>query len=170
MVRTSLILIALLYTSAPALGQTADPPPPAHEQIVSANPFGLIFGWFNVEYERVFTPAATWGVSGSMFDWDDFEYRNANLLARYYPQENAPEGVFLGGRMGVYHVASDDAADRDATFAGAGFEIGYTWLLGRRERIAISIGGGANRLFAGDLEDAPLVLPTARLVNVGVAF
>jgi hypothetical protein len=161
-------LLSLPLTAHAQAPATTTTPP---RQVVSMNPFGLIVGWFNAEYERAFAPSATWGISGSMFDFDDFEYRNANALMRFYPQENAPRGFFIGGRAGVYRVAHDDADDDDdATFGGAGFELGYTWLLGPRQRVAISLGAGASRLFGADLDGAPLVIPTVRLVNVGVAF
>jgi hypothetical protein len=168
----SAFVVAMLAVAAPASAQGTLPVPVPHDQTVSANPFGLVFGWFNAEYERKLTPAATWGVSGSMFDFDLFEYRNANALVRYYPQGAALKGFFLGGRAGVYHVAHDDDGvdDDEATFFGAGFELGYTWLMGRNQRIGLSLGAGASRLFGSDLDDATLTIPTIRLVNVGIAF
>ena len=166
----SALVVMSLVAAAPAAAQTSSPTAVPHRQTVSANPFGLIFGWFNAEYERKLTPATTWGVSGSALDIEDFEYRNANALLRYYPQGAALKGFFLGLRSGVYHVSHDHPGDADATFAGAGFELGYTWLLGPSQRVAISLGAGANRLFGADLEDASLTIPTVRLVNVGIAF
>jgi len=163
--------VVVLGIAGPASAQGAAPVPVPHDQIVSANPFGLIFGWFNAEYERRLTPATTWGVSGSMLDIHDFEYRNANALLRYYPQGAALKGFFLGGRTGVYHVSHDDASsDNDATAFGAGFEIGYTWLMGPNQRVGVSIGAGANRLFGSDLDGASLTIPTVRLINVGIGF
>jgi hypothetical protein len=167
----SAFVVALLGIVAPGFAQGSAPVPVPHEQIVSANPFGLIFGWFNAEYERRLTPATTWGVSGSMLDVDTFEYRTANALLRYYPQGAALKGFFLGARTGVHHVENEEATgDDEATFVGAGFEIGYTWLMGQDQRVAISIGAGANRLFGADLEGATLTIPSVRLVNVGIAF
>jgi hypothetical protein len=167
----SAFAVALIGVTAPAFAQAEDPVPVPHNQTVSANPFGLVFGWFNAEYERKLTPATTWGVSGSMFDIDVFEYRNANALLRYYPQGAALKGFFLGGRAGVYHVAhDDDDIDNEASFFGAGFELGYTWLMGRDQRVGVSLGAGANRLFGSDLDGASLTIPTVRIVNVGIAF
>ncbi|MBM4195245.1 MAG: DUF3575 domain-containing protein [Gemmatimonadetes bacterium] len=168
----SAFVVALVGATAPAYAQVSGPLPVPHNQTVSANPFGLVFGWFNAEYERKLTPATTWGVSGSMFDFDLFEYRNGNALLRYYPQGAALKGFFLGGRAGVYHVAhdDDDPDDDEATFFGAGFELGYTWLMGRDQRIGVSLGAGANRLFGSDLDGASLTIPTVRIVNVGISF
>lgn len=140
-----------------------------HRQIISANPFGLMFEWFNVEYERRLGPTTTWGVSSSWFSLDhgDFDYVNGNGLFRYYPQANTLTGFFLGGRGGVYHISN---GHEGAVFYGAGFEIGYDWLLGTRRNIGLSIGVGATRLFGGDLPGASLTVPTLRLVNLGIAF
>jgi hypothetical protein len=167
----SALAVALLLVT-PAFAQGA-PPAPARTQIVSANPFLLLAGWFNAEYERKISDSATWGLSGSMFDFDDFEYRSGSVLFRYYPQERALEGFYLGLRGGVIHVGydgGDATVDDEATFGAAGFDLGYTWLLGARDRVGISIGAGANRLFGSELEGATLTVPTIRLVNVGIAF
>ena len=167
----SAFVVAFFGVAGPASAQGVAPVPVPHNQVVSANPFGLIFGWFNAEYERRLTPATTWGVSGSMLDVDDFEYRNGTALLRYYPQGAALKGFFLGGRTGVYHVSNEDGTgDDSATFFGAGFEIGYTWLMGPRQRVGVSIGAGANRLFGSDLDGATLTIPSVRVINVGIAF
>lgn len=84
----SALLVPLLGVAAPAAAQVETPAPVPHQQTVSANPFGLIFGWFNAEYERKLTSTTTWGVSGSMLDVDSFNYRSASGLLRYYPQGN----------------------------------------------------------------------------------
>lgn len=163
-------LAAIVLAACPAAAQSTAPAPVPHLQTVSANPFGLVFGWFNAEYERKLTPTLTWGLSGSMLDIDDFEYRHGNALLRYYPQGAALKGFFLGLRTGVYQVSHDDPGDENATFAGAGFELGYTWLLGPAQRVAISLGAGANRLFGDALEEASLTVPTVRLAHVGISF
>jgi hypothetical protein len=167
----SVFVVAIFGVVGPAAAQGPAPVPVPHAQTVSANPFGLLFGWFNAEYERKLTAATTWGVSGSMLDVDTFEYGAANALLRYYPQGAALKGFFLGARTGVHHVSNEDASEDDeATFVGAGFEIGYTWLMGQNQHVAISLGAGANRLFGADLEGASLTIPTVRLINVGIAF
>ena len=65
--------------------------------------------------------------------------------------------------------ASEDAGGTHSAF-GAGFEIGDTWLLGARRNIGLSPGVGLTRLSVGGEEAWPGVLPTVRLLNVGVAF
>ena len=170
----SAFVVAALCATQSAYAQGALPAPVPHQQIVSANPFGLLIGWFNAEYERRLTTTTTWGLSGSTFDFfDEFEYRTGSAFVRFYPQGRALDRFFLGLRAGVHHVSNErpaDEVDSDATFAGVGFDLGYTWLLGARERVGISIGFGANRLFGSELEGAAAMVPTIRLVNVGIAF
>lgn len=162
-----------VFAAAPVFAQGLPPEPVPHDQIVSANPFGIVASWFNVEYERKLTRTTTWGMSASMWDlFDRFEYRNAQALFRFYPQGRALDGIFLGVRAGVHHVSAGNPSDLSdgGTYGGAGFEIGYTWLIGASDRVGLSIGAGASRLFGGGLDGARLVLPTLRLVNVGIAF
>jgi hypothetical protein len=90
---------------------------------LSANPFGLMLGWWNVEFERKFTPSSTWGVSTSFLRVDGSDYGSLNGLYRYYPQGAGLSGFFLGGRAGLYHLS--DEGDSGSAF-GLGFEIGYT--------------------------------------------
>lgn len=163
-----LVMCAGAFT--PAFAQTtADVTPGVHEQRVSTNPFGLMFEWFNVEYERRLTGSTTWGASLSTFsrDADSFDYLNTNALIRHYPGGEALSGFFLGGRGGVFRVS--DHRESETCF-GLGFEIGYEWLLGKKRNVGIGLGVGAVRLFGGDLEGASVVLPTVRLLNLGIAF
>ena len=154
-------------TPAEAQSEEGTRPPVPHQQVVSANPFGLMLRWWNVEFERKFTPSSTWGVSTSFLAVEDVDYASVNALYRYYPQGAALGGFFLGGRAGLYHIA--DEGESGAAF-GLGFELGYTWLLGARRNVGLSLGAGLTRLVAGDFLDGPSVLPTVRLLNVGIAF
>ena len=147
--------------------------PPERDNVVSLNPFLLLATWFNVEYERRLGPTFTAGVRGShvRFGWndddDEFRYDNGRLFGRYYPRE-AFRGFFVGMDTGITRV-DDDAGGTDTAYA-IGFELGYNWLLGSDRRLYLSLGTGADRLFGSDLEDAAGFLPTARLVNIGIAF
>ena len=167
-VRTLLLTAAITLTAGTlASAQTTTPALSGGPmQVVSANPFTLMFKWFNAEYERKLTPNVTWGATGTFFSIDGIDYKNAGAVLRYYPG-HALHGFFLGGRTGAYRLS---AVSESATFYGAGFELGYTWLLGRHENVAVSIGAGVNRLFGGELSGASLAIPSLRLVNVGYAF
>lgn len=159
------VLIGVAPTMARAQGGTQAPVP--HEQTVSANPFLLIVGWFNAEYERKLTPRTTWGLSVSYLDIDEFDYVNGAALVRFYPQGAALSGLFFGGRAGVHRVSDDDES---GVAFGVGFELGYNWLLGADRNFDISIGAGATRLFGADLEGDSVTIPQIRLVNIGYAF
>ena len=161
--------LALALSASPAFAQaegTRNPVP--HDQIISANPFLLIFEWFNVEYERKVGPSSTAGVAASFASVDNDDFANLGVFWRYYPQEAALVGFFVGPRAAFYRVSDNDDT---GSALGLGFELGYTWLMGSDRNFAISIGLGATRLFGGDLgEDVSVTLPTVRLVNLGWAF
>jgi hypothetical protein len=163
-------LAALALTAGSAHAQTEGTKTPVpHGQIVSANPFGMLFEWYNGEYERKVNPCGTLGVSASGFalDHGDADYANVAAFYRYYPQRAALSGFYFGGRAGVHHVTTEGES---SVFFGLGFELGYTWLFGANRHFAVSLGAGATRLFGDELEGAPLTIPTLRLLNVGVAF
>lgn len=167
----TLLLLAVLWLAAsPLEAQEGTRAPVPHTTAVSANPFLLLFGWFNAELEHRVGRTATVGIAGSALDLDDGDDEYANLAGflRYYPQEAALSGFFFGGRLGVYRAESD--AGNTASFGGVGLELGYTWLLGSDRHFAISVGAGANRLFGENLADFNATIPTVRLVNVGWAF
>ena len=163
-------LAALALTAVSAHAQTEGTKTPVpHNQTVSANPFGLLFEWYNGEYERKLSGRSTVGASASGFALDegDAHYFNVATFYRFYPQRAALSGFYIGGRGGVHHVSSEGES---GVFFGLGFEIGYTWLLGADRRFAVSLGAGATRLFGNDLDGASLTIPTVRLLNIGVAF
>jgi hypothetical protein len=163
----AVLMVGLAPVTAHAQEGTQTPVP--HRQTVSTNPLGLMFEWFNAEYERKLSPRVTWGVSGAYLSVDsgEFDYTNGNVMFRFYPQGAALSGFFIGSRTGVYHVADDFDS---AVFFGLGVEVGYNWLLGADRNFDISIGLGVNRLFGGELDGATLTLPSLRLVNIGYSF
>lgn len=167
MCRTSIVAVAIVagltLLPAAARAQTdATHTPVAHTQVVSTNPFGLLLPWFNAEYERKIGPATTWGVGGSMLT--DGGYANATTLLRFYPQRAAFDGIYLGVHAGVYRPAY-----RHDSSLGAGVDIGHAWLYGPSRNVSISMGFGLTRLVRAD-RYTPNVLPSARFVNVGIAF
>ena len=63
-----------------------------------------------------------------------------------------------------YHESS-------TTLPGVGVEIGYNWLLGPSRNVMIGTGFGLTRILdSGRSWNVPDVLPSIRLVNIGVAF
>jgi hypothetical protein len=145
------------------------------QNVISANPFLLIATWFNAEYEHVVSGTSTVGLRVSTLSIgidegtdgnDDADYYSGRAFWRYYPN-GAYAGFFFGVDVGI--TGLKESGDSH-TVMGAGFELGYNWLLGARRNFYISIGAGADRLFGGDLGDASAVIPTVRIVNIGFAF
>jgi hypothetical protein len=160
-------VIVLALAANTAYAQEGTRTPVVHKQVISANPFLLMFKWFNMEYERKINESNTWGLSSSFFSLgDDEDYANAQLNYRFYPQNASLTGFYLGARGGYHHV---DEGRNDGQFFGLGFDLGYNWLFGATRRVSFGLGAGASRLFGGELEDAALTVPTLR-VNVGFAF
>jgi hypothetical protein len=164
------VLYGLLLGLAPAhaAGQERNGPTAPVHDVLSANPFLLISEWFNAEWEHGLTSTSTAGARVSRLDLGDPDatYSSVRGFWRYYP-DGAFEKFFFGFDGGV--TSLQESGDRH-TVLGAGFELGYNWLLGARRNFYVSLGAGADRLFAGDLGDASAVIPTVRLVNVGIGF
>jgi len=136
-----------------------------YEQVVSANPFGILLEFFNAEYERVLTASTTVGIGGSYWNRDD-NYRNADVFWRFYLEENPLEGWAFGTKLGLTNVPDE------GTFFGIGFDLNRSWLMGPNDNFYIGAGFGLKRLLGtGDDEEMDLrYIPTIRVVNVGVAF
>lgn len=178
------VAAAALVSAAPARAQTDTVP--AYQQVISANPLGLLFGYYNGEYERAISSTATVGVAGAYFSVDNDALATIEAKFRYYPQARPLAGFSIGGSLG-YGQVSDEAdfdefivdsqvqQDDDVTSSAftVGVELNYNWLVGRDRRFFIGTGIGARRLFGGDVDnesDIPVVIPTLRLVNIGFAF
>lgn len=159
--------------AAPAQGQYAGHD---YQQVVSANPFGLLLNLFNAEYERAVSESATIGIGGS-FGSDDEEddlgisqetnYVNADIFGRFYPSGSPFEGWNFGVKVGV---TSQQGWEESSTNLGYGFDANRSWLLGVNNNFYVGVGFGLKRLI-GELPSGTMrVVPTLRLVNVGLAF
>ena len=145
--------------------QTTPPPkvtPPAHQQQISANPFGILLGLFNAEFERKVSNSATLGIGGSFYEEGDDDYVNGDVFFRYYPSGHPLDGWAFGIKAGATRVDAN-------TYFGFGFDANWSWLLGKNDKFYLGIGFGLKRLFGTEDEDLKFI-PTVRLVNVGVAF
>jgi hypothetical protein len=162
-------LVACAATVTPLHGQAAGAPP--HENVVSANPFGLVLLWFNAEYERAVTGSSTAGLGGSLISNEDDvtgvneDYYNADLFWRYYPGGRVFDGWAFGAKTGLTHIPDE------GTFFGFGFDLNRSWLLGADDNFYVGVGFGLKRLVgAGDRDLELSIIPTLRIVNVGLAF
>ncbi len=172
----------LLSLVTPAFAQdNSTKTPVAHKQTLSTSPVADILGFVNGEYQRKLTESSTIGVSAGTLEFDDDRYTNGMIFGRYFPQGAALTGFFIGGRMG-FHRISYDSYDFDPinfqtiprrktdTRGAIGIDVGYEWLLGKKQNVLIGLGGGGMRLFGGDDDDNIVAaFPTGR-VNVGFAF
>jgi len=157
------LLCVLLSAPTTASAQSSGGP----TQSINGNPFGVLLGWFNAEYERKVTDSAAVVVGGSYWDadGDNEAYMNGDVMVRYFPQQRALRGFYVGTKVGLTRTESA------RTRFGIGVDAGYQWTLGPDGRFYLATGFGLKRLF-GKSDDwyAPDVVPTFRIVNVGIAF
>lgn len=154
------LLVAVVFTTTASAQEAA----PQHQQVISANPFGLLLEFFNAEYERVVSPSSTAGFGGSYFNEGEDDYLNADIFWRFYPSENPLDGWAFGVKAGITDVTDE------GTFFGYGFDVNRSWLLGRNDNFYAGVGFGLKRLI-GETENVGLeFIPTIRIVNVGIAF
>jgi hypothetical protein len=153
--------------------QAQQEPPPQYQQVISANPFGLLLEWFNAEYERVLGQSTTAGLGGSYHSTDNWRYLNADVFYRYYPQGRALEGWAFGVKAGITSVREDfddgGTPGDDGTLFGFGFDVNRSWLLGANDNFYVGVGFGLKRLLGAE-EGQLDYLPTIRIVNIGFAF
>lgn len=158
------VWLVLLVGTVPSV-QAQDMDTLPHQQVVSANPFGLLFDLFNAEYERVVTPSSTAGVGGSAYFRSEDDYVNADVFWRYYPQGTPLSGWMFGVKAGVTSVGDE------GTYLGAGFDVNRSWVLGRSDNFYIGIGLGLKRMYVSTDASFDLkYIPTLRIINVGYAF
>jgi hypothetical protein len=188
------LLIILFQTGAALAQETTAVDLEQRRVVVWINPILAMFTWYTAEVEIRLQEHHTVGVAGTFLQTDDGEkddplseyeeiqYTSFNVFYRYYPAESF-RGFFLGGQIGSTSVTREGRefdtsfppnvvpVDESGSAMLAGILIGYGWLLGDAQRVAVSIGVGANRLFGDDVpDDASATLPVVRLINVGIAF
>jgi hypothetical protein len=182
----SVLVLVFTLAAGPVFAQSEDLP--ERKVVLSTNPILFVFTWYGLELEFAPSEHTTIGVTGSYFQMDeqtedddplgieyDDTYIAANAFVRYYPVSSF-KGFFIGAKLGLYNITHESEFEKEeGTAYGLGVDIGYGWLLGAEQRISVSIGVGASRLFGGDLDDDDeddvlVVLPSVRLINVGIAF
>jgi hypothetical protein len=180
--RFSFVLLAATLTATTIPAQTVDVP--VQSNVLSINPFGFLFEWYNMEYERAFSSTASWSVGighlkfGDDADNDQRTYTSGDVKLRYYPSAEAPTKFSAGIAFGYSRVTDEDPGtggtviDDEFDALSVGVDLGYSWLLGRTRQFFIGTGIGAKRLFplgADDADDETFGYPTVRL-SIGYAF
>ena len=165
------LFVSATGTAVPVAAQAA-----TYENVISANPFGILLEFFNAEYERAMTASSTWGLGGSYGEGEDENelgvttestWVNGDLFFRYYPSGRHFEGWNFGVKAGLTHQETDIES---GTNFGIGFDANRSWLLGASNNFYVGLGFGLKRLFGDIPEDGIEVVPTLRIVNVGFAF
>ena len=160
--------LAVASSTAFAQGVDASRLGLARQNLVSANPIGLLFEWYNGEYEHAFNSTTSVAVAASSFGdfggWDDARYSLVDVIGRYYPAGRALRGFSIGASAGLVNfdenIPSDcfECDDDSGTFATIGVRGDYVWILGRDQRFAVASGIGARRILGGgDLEGVPII-------------
>lgn len=177
----SLALAALIALPSLAAAQSPVPPVPnqtSHAgvaQQISANPVGLLFDLFNIDYERRATDSVSFGMGGStstveVYEYDGFynesshreRYLNGDVYVRFYPSGAALNGLAFGVKVGLTQVPEQ------GSYFGYGFDVNKSSILG--EHFYFGYGFGLKRLVGVDQNDFQLeYIPTLRL-NVGIGF
>ncbi len=181
LVLATLILAALIALPSLAGAQSLVPPVPdqaSHAgvaQQISANPVGLLFDLFNIDYERRATDSVSFGVGGStstteVYEYDGFynesshreRYLNGDVYVRFYPSGRALNGLAFGVKVGLTQVPDQ------GSYFGYGFDVNKSSILG--EHFYFGYGMGLKRLVGVDKNNFELeYIPTLRL-NVGIGF
>ena len=137
-------------------------------QVFSANPFGLIFDFYNFEYEVKVADSITTGAGASRRGWILFGESqekprlNGDVFVRYYPGGSAFNGLALGLKVGLTKLP------RDGTFTGIGFDLNQSHAV--TDHLVVSGGIGTKRLlgYRGGLFDSPSI--TTLRLNIGLGF
>lgn len=183
---------AMSMAAAAALpdSASAQPTDDSPSRIISVNPFIVLIGFFSGEYEHRLNHSFSIGVAGSSIDFSGSRRNNLDAKVRFYPNEKALQGFGLAASFGYTRMRAEryvypdyrnceQQPDNCVTTSywenysapSSAIEISYQWLLGSRKHTAVTVGGGAKRVYAGsnDWGGETRITPTGRL-SVGYAF
>lgn len=156
---------------SPAAAQSFSDEPVGFARIVSVNPVLLVVrGILAADIEQRVAPSVTLGASFASYNWSKADYLTLEGRARYYVSGRALDGVAVGAVLGFVRLAEEAEGGENSVGMNLGFTGERQWLLGAEERVAVTAGAGATRIFFAD--DGPnfrKVLPILRL-SVGWGF
>ncbi len=131
--------------------------------LVSANPIGLLFEWYNGELEHALSPTVSLAIAGTSYDLDDARYNSIDGIVRYYPSARAIRGFSVGASVGFVGVNEDscdecfDDNEDDFSAATIGVRFDYVWIFGRDQHFSTQAGLGAKRILRNsDVEGLPI--------------
>lgn len=174
-IRWCLIALALVVSATTASAQVVAGARSGAQRLnlVSANPIGLLFEWYNGEFEHALSNTASIAIAGSSFtgfDNGDTRYSVGDVILRYYPAARAIRGFSVGASFGVVNFKDDTCefcTDNSGTAAGIGVRGDYVWIIGRDQHFSVATGVGAKRIVGKDIGTEGL--PIGRL-SIGYAW
>ena len=172
------LAIAFIALSSSASAQSVDNARAGVPRVnlISANPIGLLFEWYNGEYERAMSSTTSLALAASSFsdleDFEDSRYSVVDAIGRYYPGGRALRGFSIGLSVGFVDFDEDQGdclgcIDETGTAGTIGVRGDYVWIIGRDQHFAVAAGIGAKRLLGNDV--GPEGLPIGRL-SIGYAW
>ena len=168
--------------------------------VISANPFGILFELFNAEYERVISPTTTIGFGGSTMERRNYTWEEPPIIGTddqgypiygYCGDECETIETFQYVNFDVFWrfypgsnrtrtykapigwafgVKAGITTVDDGTYLGYGFDLNKSWVLGPDDNFYVGLGFGLKRLAGADGEDYETLIPTIRIANVGFIF
>lgn len=122
----------------------------AQEQTVTVNPFGLLLGTLNAQYERPIGNEASLLVNGSFLSWELLDDRITGIGVgagyRKYLGDDDFKGLFGQGVASVNFVSAPDISATAFSIEGLA---GFKWIYD--QGFTVEAGGGARMMF-GKLE------------------
>ena len=170
--RLAIIGAAIAATATTASAQRVEETRTGFQRtnLVSANPIGILFEWYNGEYEHAFSSTVSLAAAASSYDFEDARYAAVDGIVRYYPSGRALRGFSIGASLGFIDIDEDfdcEGCDEDGSSATLGVRADYVWILGRDQRFAAAAGIGAKRLLSDDFGTEGV--PIGRL-SIGYAW
>jgi hypothetical protein len=173
---------------------------PEKQNVISANPFGLLFEFFNAEYERVISPTSTIGFGGStianetdihddppiigtdqygdpIYDWDNEPeprvetHRYVNFDVFWrFYPGSDRTRTYLAPVGWAFGAKIGITAVDDGTYLGYGFDLNRSFVLGPDDNFYVGLGFGLKRLVGAPQDELWALIPTLRIANVGFIF
>ncbi len=156
--RLAVAALAFTAVASPALAQSVDASRAgvARVNLISANPIGLLFQWYNAEFEHAMSPTVSLAAAGSSYEFDDLRYSQVDGIVRYYPSAKALHGFSVGASVGYIDISDNrdnsfcTGCNDDGSSATLGVRADYVWILGRDQHFSAEAGIGAKRLLTND--------------------
>ena len=149
--------------------------------VISANPFGILFELFNAEYERVISPTTTIGFGGSTIKTEDeiyqdppvigtdeygfpiydysepryetHQYVNFDVFWRFYPGSNRTR-TYNAPVGWAFGAKMGITAVDGGTYFGYGVDLNRSFVLGPDDNFYVGLGFGLKRLLGSPQDEA----------------